>query len=115
MDKNTQCTECVHGFAAIKISKNCPIHKHLIQKTDSELIKEIAIALDIKMSDLTTIEIKIRCENCHFFDNAEWVCRINPPVITKDGFPVNSAKWPRVLRNEWCGQFVPRQEIKPHE
>lgn len=57
------------------------------------------------------------CGGCEFWDIAQaWgerkdkaPCRINPPSIKASGMQCDAnAQWPNTTRNDWCGEFEPR-------
>lgn len=46
-----------------------------------------------------------RCAICRFAgepDGETMPCRAHPPTVTQE----SARRWPRVLPNDWCGEFV---------
>ena len=47
-----------------------------------------------------------KCETCRYFDafdDKEGMCRVNSPVMDKDG----NGNWPKVFNYDWCGKHRP--------
>ena len=63
------------------------------------------------------------CKDCRFYqphnedpinpdgDSLRGECRFNPPTIIPSG--IQSAEWPVVNHNHWCGKFEPKNAPKP--
>ena len=51
--------------------------------------------------------VRETCKTCKYYDElikGEWgYCQFNAPVVDPNSH-INVAKWPRVTRNDYCGQ-----------
>jgi hypothetical protein len=52
-------------------------------------------------------QAEILCQNCHYYSQHYLECRVHGPQRGQDG----AAVWPRVLCNQYCGEFLPRRDI----
>jgi len=55
----------------------------------------------------------VSCNSCRFFDGSE--CRINPPSVLIDGNSRLYTYWPRVSRDDWCGQHESEEQAHHFE
>lgn len=56
------------------------------------------------------------CEGCRYFhvtDDARQQCRIRPPTVVAHADDEPETVWPRVRRDDWCGQFKPAAAVAP--